>query len=119
MEALDETFRIGRELGIPVVVSHHKVQNKPNFGRSKETLRLHPRDDEAASAVCLDCYPYTAGSTMIRTDRGMLDGRVLIASSVPHPEMRRPRPRRDRRRVGRRRRARRRDACSPAPRSTS
>jgi N-acyl-D-amino-acid deacylase len=23
---------------------------------------------------------------MIRTDRGMLDGRVLIASSVPHPE---------------------------------
>ena len=24
--------------------------------------------------------------TMIRTDRGMLDGRVLIASSVPHPE---------------------------------
>ena len=30
MEALDETFRIGRELGIAVVVSHHKVQNKPN-----------------------------------------------------------------------------------------
>jgi N-acyl-D-amino-acid deacylase len=23
---------------------------------------------------------------MIRVDRGMLDGRVLIASSVPHPE---------------------------------
>ena len=23
---------------------------------------------------------------MIRTDRGVLDGRVLIASSVPHPE---------------------------------
>ena len=37
--------------------------------------------------VALDCYPYTAGSTMIRTDRGMLDGRVLIASSEPHPEM--------------------------------
>ena len=40
----------------------------------------------SSRAVCLDCYPYTAGSTMIRTDRGMLDGRVLIASSVPHPE---------------------------------
>ena len=37
--------------------------------------------------VCLDCYPYTAGSTMIRTDRGMIDGRVLIASSEPHPDM--------------------------------
>ena len=86
MEALEETFRIGRELGIPVVVSHHKVQNKPNFGRSQETLPFI-RETMKHQKECLDCYPYTAGSTMIRTDRGMLDGRVLIASSVPHPEM--------------------------------
>jgi N-acyl-D-amino-acid deacylase len=85
MEALDETFRIGRALGIAVVVSHHKVQNPANFGRSAETL---PFIKEAMRHQCvsLDCYPYTAGSTMIRTDRGMLDGRVLIASSEPHPE---------------------------------
>ena len=85
MEALDETLRIGRELDIPVVVSHHKVQNKPNWGRSQETLP-YIRAAMQRQNVCLDCYPYTAGSTMIRTDRGMLDGRVLIASSVPHPE---------------------------------
>ena len=85
MEALDETFRIGRALGIPVVVSHHKVQNKPNWGRSNETLPFI-REAMQKQKVCLDCYPYTAGSTMIRTDRGMLDGRVLIASSEPHPE---------------------------------
>ena len=85
MESLDETFRIGRELDVAVVVSHHKVQNHANFGRSKVTL---PFIQEAMRHQCigLDCYPYTAGSTMIRTDRGMLDGRVLIASSVPHPE---------------------------------
>jgi N-acyl-D-amino-acid deacylase len=86
MEALEETFRIGRELGIPVVVSHHKVQNKPNFGKSHETLPFIA-ETMKKQTVCLDCYPYTAGSTMIRTDRGMLDGRVLIASSEPHPEM--------------------------------
>jgi N-acyl-D-amino-acid deacylase len=85
MEALDETFRIGRELDIPVVVSHHKVQNKPNHGRSAVTLP-HIRAAMDKQRVCLDCYPYNAGSTMIRTDRGMLDGRVLIASSQPHPE---------------------------------
>lgn len=85
MEALEETFRIGRELGVPVVVSHHKVQNRPNFGRSQETLPFI-RETMRRQSVCLDCYPYTAGSTMIRTDRGMLDGRVLIASSEPHPE---------------------------------
>ncbi|HYD76613.1 D-aminoacylase [Ramlibacter sp.] len=85
MEALEETFRIGRELAIPVVVSHHKVQNRPNFGMSRTTLPFI-RETMQKQAVCLDCYPYTAGSTMIRTDRGMLDGRVLIASSEPHPE---------------------------------
>jgi N-acyl-D-amino-acid deacylase len=85
MESLEETFRIGRELGIPVVVSHHKLQNQPNFGKSTVTL---PFIREAMKHQCigLDCYPYNAGSTMIRTDRGMLEGRVLIASSQPHPE---------------------------------
>jgi N-acyl-D-amino-acid deacylase len=85
MESLDETFAIGRALGVAVVVSHHKVMHRPNFGRTKETLP-HIRAAMQQQTVCLDCYPYTAGSTMIRTDRGMLHGRVLIASSVPHPE---------------------------------
>ena len=83
--ALEETFRIGRELGVAVVVSHHKVMQPANFGRSGETLALIRRTMQH-QCVGLDCYPYTAGSTMIRADKGMLDGRVLIASSVPHPE---------------------------------
>jgi len=86
MEALAETFHIGRALGIPVVVSHHKVQNTQNHGRTKETLAFI-RGQMKHQCIGLDCYPYTAGSTMIRTDRGMLDARILIASSTPHPEM--------------------------------
>jgi N-acyl-D-amino-acid deacylase len=85
MAALEETFRIGRELQVPVVVSHHKVQNKPNFGRTEFTLP-YIRESMKHQCIGLDCYPYTAGSTMIRTDRGMLEGKVLIASSLPHPE---------------------------------
>lgn len=86
MDSLEETFRIGRELDVPVVVSHHKLQNQRNFGRSHVTLPFI-REAMKHQCVSLDCYPYTAGSTMIRTDRGMLEGRVLIASSEPHPEM--------------------------------
>lgn len=86
MESLEETFRIGRELGVPVVVSHHKVQNQQNFGRSAVTLPFI-QESMKHQCIALDCYPYNAGSTMIRTDRGMMDGRVLIASSAPHPEM--------------------------------
>ncbi|MBU1440479.1 MAG: D-aminoacylase [Gammaproteobacteria bacterium] len=85
MEALEETFSIGRALDIPVVVSHHKVQNAHNFGKTRVTLPFI-RETMKHQCVGLDCYPYTAGSTMIRTDRGMLDGRVLIAGSQPHPE---------------------------------
>lgn len=85
MQALEETFRIGRELDVPVVVSHHKVQNRPNFGKSQVTLPFI-RETMQRQRVCLDCYPYTAGSTMIRADRSMLEGRVLIAESQPHPE---------------------------------
>lgn len=85
MEALDETFRIGKALDVRVVISHHKVMNKPNFGRSQETL-AHIHKTMQCQCVALDCYPYTAGSTMIRTERAMLDGRMVIATSEPHPE---------------------------------
>ncbi len=71
--ALEETFRIGRELDVPVVISHHKVMGQPNFGRSRETLPLI----EAAMArqdVSLDAYPYVAGSTMLKQDRVLLAG---------------------------------------------
>ncbi|RCW64503.1 N-acyl-D-amino-acid deacylase family protein [Pseudorhodoferax soli] len=85
IEALQESFAIGRALGVPVVLSHHKAMHTPNFGKTRATLPLI-RETMRHQCVALDCYPYTAGSTMIRTDRGMLDNRVLIASSEPHPE---------------------------------
>jgi N-acyl-D-amino-acid deacylase len=85
MVALEETFRIGRELRVPVVVSHHKVQYPRNFGRTAITLPFI-RETMKHQQVRLDCYPYTASSTMIDTNRAMLEGRVLIASSEPYPE---------------------------------
>lgn len=85
MQALEESFAIGRALKVPVVISHHKAMHAPNFGKTRLTLPFI-REAMKHQCVSLDCYPYTAGSTMIRTDRGMLGGRVLIASSEPHPE---------------------------------
>ncbi|SMG54912.1 N-acyl-D-amino-acid deacylase family protein [Paraburkholderia susongensis] len=85
MDSLSETFEIGRELGVSVVVSHHKIGNRRNFGATSRTLPYITSAMEKQS-VCLDCYPYDAGSTMISTDPNMLDGRVLIISSEAHPE---------------------------------
>lgn len=86
VQALEETFRIGRELDVPVVISHHKVMGQPNFGRSAETLPLI----EAAMAkqdVSLDAYPYVAGSTMLKQDRVLLAGRTIITWCKPYPEL--------------------------------
>ncbi|OZI72591.1 N-acyl-D-amino-acid deacylase family protein [Bordetella genomosp. 2] len=86
VEALEETFRIGRELAVPVVISHHKVMGQPNFGRSRETLAII----EAAMAqqdVSLDAYPYVAGSTMLKKDRVLLAGRTIVTWCKPYPEL--------------------------------
>ncbi|MDW5442194.1 D-aminoacylase [Polaromonas sp. SM01] len=85
MDALEESFHIGRELAIPVVISHHKVQNSHNFGKTAITLPFI-QETMKHQCVSLDCYPYTASSTMIRAGRSATATRVLIASSEPHPE---------------------------------
>lgn len=85
VDALEETFRIGRELGVPVVISHHKVLGRANHGRSVETLALIERR-MGEQAVCLDCYPYTAGSTILTAGRAATADRVIVSWSktLPH-----------------------------------
>jgi N-acyl-D-amino-acid deacylase len=85
IESLNETFEIGRALGVPVVISHHKLQREANFGKSKITLPLI-RAAMQCQCVALDCYPYNASSTMLHTEEAKLQGRVRIATSRPHPE---------------------------------
>jgi len=85
VESLEETFRIGRELGIPVVVSHHKVLGTPNHGRSAETLPIIEKAMRS-QRVGLDCYPYRASSTILSWSRVRIASRVLVSWSKPHPE---------------------------------
>jgi N-acyl-D-amino-acid deacylase len=84
-DSLEETFRIGRELSVPVVVSHHKVVGTRNHGRSKETLPLIA-GRMASQQVGLDCYPYCASSTILSADRAALGTKTLVTWSKPHPE---------------------------------
>ena len=84
-DSLEETFRIGRELGVPVVVSHHKVVGTPNHGRTGETLPLIA-DRMKGQSIGLDCYPYCASSTVLSWSRTWVAMKVLITWSKPHPE---------------------------------
>ncbi|MGN6319344.1 N-acyl-D-amino-acid deacylase family protein [Trinickia sp.] len=86
VESIEETLEIGRALGVPVVISHHKLAREQNFGKSRVTL---PLIEAAMKCQCvgLDCYPYDASSTMLHQDEKRLQGRVKIASSGSHPEL--------------------------------
>ncbi len=86
MEALAETFEIGRRLEVPVVISHHKLSGVKNFGRSRETLD-YIAQAMSQQAVCLDCYPYHAGSTVLEVWRVRRCDRVIVTWSTPHPEL--------------------------------
>lgn len=84
VDSLNETFRIGREAGIPVVISHHKCAGEANHGRSVETLALIDKARRQQD-LALDVYPYVASSTVLDTSRMMGATRVLITWSVPMP----------------------------------
>lgn len=85
IDSLEETFRIGRELAIPVVVSHHKLMGKPNYGRSAETLPIIEKAMHSQT-IGLDCYPYNASSTILSWSRVGIASKVLVSWSKPHPE---------------------------------
>ncbi len=85
LDSLEETFRIGRALGVPVVISHHKVAGKPNHGRSRETLPLI-EERMRSQPVALDCYPYCASSTILSASRAAVASKVLVTWSKPHPQ---------------------------------
>jgi N-acyl-D-amino-acid deacylase len=85
IDSLEESFALGRDALVPVVISHHKVAGTANFGRTSETL---PRIAVAIATqpLGLDAYPYAASSTVLRADDVRVSQKVLITWSRPHPE---------------------------------
>jgi N-acyl-D-amino-acid deacylase len=85
LESLDESFRSARKLGVPVVISHHKVNGLANHGRSPETLG-HIAQHMREQPIGLDCYPYSAASTILSADRAAAAMRTLVTWSKPCPQ---------------------------------
>ena len=65
---VSEAFHVGREAGVPVVLSHHKVTGKAFWGTTAETLR---RVEAARSVqpVAIDVYPCETVPVSSRYDR--------------------------------------------------
>lgn len=87
LDSLDESAAIGRDAGVPVIVSHHKCSGIDNFGRSVDTLA---RIDAIAAAqpFAMDVYPYDASSTVLEMAMKREARRVMITWSEALPAAR-------------------------------
>ena len=62
-DSVREVIRIGREAGLPVQVTHHKIGAWRNFGRAQESIDLIGSARAEGIDITFDQYPYTASST--------------------------------------------------------
>lgn len=102
VSSVKEAIEIGERAGVPVQISHHKAAGRNSWGLVNESLKLIEAAQERGESVHADQYPYTAGSTMLRSvlENGALSGNVggdagiasvrpadlVIASAPGHPE---------------------------------
>ncbi|KAA3600055.1 MAG: D-aminoacylase [Calditrichaeota bacterium] len=66
-ESIEETIRIGREAKLPILVSHLKAAEKPNWGKIPNVIKSIEEAREEGLTINFEVYPYTAVSTKLRT----------------------------------------------------
>ena len=86
LDAMQESFDIGRISHVPVIISHLKCAGIANWGRSSEVLEALETAQCSQDLGC-DCYPYAASSSTL--DLRQVDERVqiVVTWSEPHPEI--------------------------------
>ena len=65
IEGVAEAIEIGRQAGLPVVLTHHKAVGQPTWGQTVRTLAMVDSARAAGVDVMVDVYPYTATYTGI------------------------------------------------------
>ena len=63
-ESLEESFEVGRQAKLPVVISHIGVQGEANVGKVGEVLDTIERARKEGLEVTTDVYPLAAGTTL-------------------------------------------------------
>lgn len=64
IDSVAEVVEIGRQSGIPVVITHFKAMGRRNWGLSEKTLAMVDAARAQGIDVTLEQYPYVAASTM-------------------------------------------------------
>lgn len=65
VEAVQEAISVAEQSGVSLVISHHKICGKSNWGLAKKTLSLVEEANAKGLRVLVDQYPYEANMTAL------------------------------------------------------
>lgn len=84
MSALQEAIHIGRESGLPVQVSHLKIDDRKLWGSADKVLKLLNEARASGVDITADIYPYTYWQSTMRVmfPKGAYDDRKALASRL-------------------------------------
>lgn len=91
VKAVKETINVGKEAGVRVNISHHKMLGKPNWGKQSETLKLIHEANNDGYLVFHDQYPYTANMTTLNATMPpwhLSEGFSAMTKKLQDPEFR-------------------------------
>ena len=91
LDGVAEAIRVGKEAGMPVVLTHHKAVGRAMWGASTQTLALIDAARAAGQDVMADQYPYTASSTsfsVLAPSWAFAGGDTAFARRVKDPVLR-------------------------------
>lgn len=91
LEAITEAVTVGKEAGMPVELSHFKIDNKHLWGASDKSLALVEKFRREGVDVVVDQYPYDRSSTNLGITLpswALADGATKIRERLTDPETR-------------------------------
>ena len=91
LDAITEAVTVGKETGMPVELSHFKIDNQRLWGMSDKSLALVEKFRREGVDVVVDQYPYERSSTNLGITLpswALADGREKIRERLTDPAMR-------------------------------
>ena len=91
LDAIHEAVRVGKEAGVPVQLSHFKIDNRRLWGSSDQSLALVEKYRREGVDVVIDQYPYDRSSTnlgIVMPSWSLAGGPEAIKERLAHRETR-------------------------------
>jgi N-acyl-D-amino-acid deacylase len=91
LDAINEAVTVGKETGMPVELSHFKIDNQRLWGMSDKSLALVEKFRREGVDVVVDQYPYDRSSTNLGITLpswALADGQEKIRERLTDPAMR-------------------------------